>query len=123
MTHAYFLGEGGAERVQPIASTPRGFVEEWLTAPWEEVGPWSEQNYGLLAIHERLRGDKPAGEFLRTSSCEEPHVVEVGLLDYSVSGLEPVPEMYFKVQSSAPGVFHLLEVGDSPSEGCEPRED
>lgn len=52
----------GVRQVEPIAPTPRDFVEEWLAAPWKQVAQWSE-SASLEAAHNRLHRDDAMGDF------------------------------------------------------------
>ena len=41
------------QRIEPIALSPKDFVDEWLSSRWEEITQWSEP--GLGEVHKRLR--------------------------------------------------------------------
>lgn len=51
-----------AKQVEPIAPTPRDFVEEWLAGPWNQVRQWSE-SASLQAAHDRLQRRDGRGDF------------------------------------------------------------
>jgi len=44
-------------RIPPVAVSPRDFVDEWVTSPWEQASEWSspDNTAALKKIHERLR--------------------------------------------------------------------
>ena len=118
----YRLTAKEGARVQPVARSPRSFVEEWLTSPWPEAAAWSDGDRLLKGIHDGLFGEAPSGEFLRTASCDEPRTFQVAIRNYEVrSGLDVknVPELYFKVVSSEPGTYLILDAADAPYDGCE----
>jgi hypothetical protein len=41
-----------AQRIEPIATTPQGFVDEWLRAPWGEISRWSDP--ALESLHDEI---------------------------------------------------------------------
>ena len=45
----YLIDGDRVRRIDPVALSPRDFVDEWLTSDWEEIGPWSAS----LASHRR----------------------------------------------------------------------
>jgi hypothetical protein len=65
----HFLIDGDqVRRVDPVALSPRDFVDEWLTRPWNESAAWSE-SLKLLMWHGKLHA--VGGEFAGPSlHCE-----------------------------------------------------
>ena len=37
------MKEGNVVRTQPVAKSPRDFVDEWIASPWEEASKWCEK--------------------------------------------------------------------------------
>jgi hypothetical protein len=62
--YRYAVDDDTVRRVQPIATDGRGFVDEWLQAPWSEATDWSlpEGLAGFEKAHEAFeRSQKNAG--------------------------------------------------------------
>ncbi len=71
-------------RVQPVALTPRDFVDEWIQSGWAQAAAWSSPNDTTLANwHERLRGkDAPFHDFQSVRACSgTAHGFEVAVAD------------------------------------------
>jgi hypothetical protein len=69
----HFLVQGDrVRRVQPVAESPRDFVDEWITTPWSEARSWTEPTArdGLHRTHDRWNKSKPDGlEFEAARRC------------------------------------------------------
>jgi len=78
----HFLIDGArVQRVQPVALTPRDFVDEWIRSPWQQASRWSApHNKTLHRWHERLRGkDSPIYdyEFIAARACSDAASYEI----------------------------------------------
>jgi len=105
----YILDGDEVKRIEPIALSPRDFVEEWLTRPWTEIAEWSEP--GLAGWHTRLHRDLVSGEFDSVKRCAEPGAWQVSI------GFDGKTE-YFSLLDRGRGRYRMLRVGDLPQPDC-----
>lgn len=123
----------GVRRIEPIALNARGFVEEWLSAPWSESEAFSEQGAtsSLHAIHNQF--ERPAEsqtEFVTHSygpvrACHAAGIfqVEIGsTLKKSVPGKpggesQRLPVHYFHVREIKDG-YLMLSAPTEPDPTC-----
>jgi hypothetical protein len=76
---------GRVQRIQPIATNARGFVEEWLAAPWVESKLFSaqESDRAMQSVHDRFEvSPKSDNEFIShhygpVRSCSTPKTFQV----------------------------------------------
>lgn len=97
-------------QVDPIAPTPRDFVEEWLSAPWKDSAPRSESP-ALEIWHRKLHRDDGMGDFpdppLRCSS--DPELWQIGIRLHGVS-----TETFYLVRWRQPDRFTMSEIAEHP---------
>jgi hypothetical protein len=100
----------GVKQVEPIAPTPRDFVEEWLSAPWKQIANWSE-SVSLESWHSKLHRDDGRGDFPDPPvACRnEPDLWEIGIRLHGVEG-----ETYYLVRWRQPDHFMMVAIGDGP---------
>ncbi|WP_257386428.1 hypothetical protein, partial [Tahibacter caeni] len=60
----YAVNGTAVERVAPVASSPRGFVDEWLVSPWAQAQRWSAADTALRAAHAQLQSLRKGGATL-----------------------------------------------------------
>jgi hypothetical protein len=106
-------------RTNPIALSPRSFVDEWLNHSWSESFKWSEEPTALLATwHKKLHADYVSGEFVaptqRCSKTLDLWQVGIGL----VSPKTDSPETYFLVRWKQPHQFTMVLISSQPSSDC-----
>ncbi len=110
---------GVVHRVGPIATNSRGFVEEWLSAPWEELSEVTaaEGASDLQAVHESFEHWKKSdSEFVShrygpVRACANAGVFQVEInskLDTIDPGKpggdsKPLPSRYFHVREGKDG--------------------
>jgi hypothetical protein len=100
-------------RIDPVALSPRGFVEEWIATGWREAANWSEG-----ANRPRLRDwhqqKHPAGEFgYPTHHCvQRPDLWQVSI------EAESGAATYFLVRWRPPYRFSLLDIDTRPWPDC-----
>jgi len=92
-------------RVDPVALSPRDFVEEWLTLPWAESARWSATPV-LKRGYDKQHPD-PGGLFGETMHCGTPDLWQVTLSD-----------TYFLVRWRPPYRFTMVGIGDDPWPRC-----
>jgi hypothetical protein len=100
----------GAQQVEPLAPTPRDFVEEWLAAPWKQVAQWSE-SASLEAAHNRLHRDDGMGDFPDppVQCSTDPTLWQIGIRLHAAEG-----KTYYLVRWRQPDHFTLADVADHP---------
>ena len=110
--HYTVLGDR-AEQVDPIATTPRDFVEEWLGSPWAQSAGRSD-SASLKSWHQRLHREDGMGDFpgptLRCSG--DPDLWQVS------THLHDSPEMYYLVRRRQPDHFAMAGVSERPYPEC-----
>ncbi len=102
-----------ATQVDPIASLPRDFVVEWLSAPWEESRTRSEVA-ALEAPHAKLHrtdgvGDFPEATFRCSTGAD---LWQVG------THLYEGPKRYFRVRWRSPYNFAMVDISETPYPDC-----
>jgi len=98
------------KQVDPIAPTPRDFVEEWLSAPWKQSAARSESS-ALEIWHRKLHRDDGMGDFpdppLQCST--DPELWQIGIK------LHGVPtETYYLVRWRQPDRFTMSAIAEHP---------
>ena len=107
----HYLADGDkAKRVEPIALTPTGFVEEWLTRPWTEIAPWSEPQ--LAEWHQKLHKDYVSGEYDTLRRCAEAGQWQVSI------NFSDDQNTYFSVLDGGDKRFRMLNVSEKPRPDC-----
>jgi hypothetical protein len=99
---------GSVKQVDPIAPTPRDFVEEWLSAPWKESAARSA-SVSLETWHRKMHRDDGMGDFpdppLQCSS--DPELWQIGIR------LHGVPtEAFYLVRWRQPDHFTMTAVAE-----------
>jgi hypothetical protein len=120
-------------RIEPIATNARGFVEEWLSAPWNESLAFLAQDAApaLRLVHDQFaHPDKPDTEFVMHSygpvrACSTPEVFQVQInskLDKIVPGKpggesKSLPAYYFHVREIRDG-YLMISASMEPDPAC-----
>ena len=101
------------QQIDPIAPTPRDFVEEWLDAPWARSAGWSESPAQLKTWHDRLHRNDGMGDFPGPAlNCSQPGVWQVS------THLHDAPERYFLVRWKQPDHFTMIAISDRANPDC-----
>jgi hypothetical protein len=102
-----------ATQTDPIAPTPRDFVEEWLAASWQDSASRSNSP-ALSQWHARLHRDDGQGDYPEPAlACAaDPALVEIA------THLEGLPEHYFLVRTKQSLRFSMADVGDHAFPDC-----
>jgi hypothetical protein len=109
----YSLAPDAVKRIDPIALSPRDFVEEWLSEPWEQSRRWSQPSAHVVL--RKVHHDTGPNEFIDpTRHCRTPDLWQVGL--GSSDGEKP--PVYYLIRWRPP--YHFTMVGASPHSypGC-----
>lgn len=129
--HRYQADERlGVHRIQPIAINARGFVEEWLDAPWSEAEGFLSQGAApaLQQVHHLFeRPVKLDAEFVSYSygpvrACDAPKTFQVQM-DPTLIRLrpqyesQPLPIRYFQVRQTENG-YLMVSAPTEPAPTC-----
>jgi len=101
------------QRIQPVAVSPRDFVDEWISSPWKEASKWSASSEleGLRKEHERAR--KTVGEYDSVRKCtDRPDRYQIALGNENNNRL-----MYFLVTGNE-AQYTMDAVSDSSQAQC-----
>jgi len=100
------------ERTDPIAATPRDFVEEWLAAPWPESAARSD-TAGLEQWHRRLHRDDGMGTF------PDPAVRCSDKIWMIATHLRDAPTFYFRVRLAGDNFrYSMAAISDARFADC-----
>jgi hypothetical protein len=105
------LREGRLVQTDPIALTPRDFVEEWLSLPWSESGPRSEGE-GLKEWYDRLHRTDGQGDFPDAPVRCGADLWMIG------THLHDAPKYYYRVRWVAPYKFTMAGVSETRYADC-----
>lgn len=98
------------KQVEPIAPTPRDFVEEWLSAPWSQSLNLSE-TASLEFWHAKFHRDDGMGDFpdAPVKCSNEPNLWQIGIRLHGVEG-----ETYYLIRWRQPDHFTMAAIADHP---------
>jgi hypothetical protein len=116
----HFLIDGDrVRRIDPVALSPRDFVDEWLTQNWNASATWSASPM-MQQWHRRLHADFVAGHFSDvTMHCQTPDLWQVTFQPKNAQkNFEPEPKVYFLVRWRPPYHFTMVNVVDKPWPLC-----
>jgi hypothetical protein len=115
----FFIEGDRARRVDPVALSPRDFVDEWMTRPWNESAAWSESPT-LRQWHRELHADFVAGRFIDASMrCQTPDLWQVTVEpDNAAKNFQPGAKLYFLVRWLPPYHFTMMSISDKPWPRC-----
>ncbi len=100
-------------QVDPVAPTPRDFVDEWLAAPWTESAARADSP-ALRQWRQKLHRDDDEGDF-----PDDPiHCTNDPDLWQIATHLQDQPKHYFLVRWQRPDRFTMLQIGDQPLSDC-----
>lgn len=111
--HYSTKGAGPPKRIDPVALSPRDFVEEWLGNDWNSMRLRTETALGNW--HRRLR--KVGTQFVRpTSHCAAtPDLWQVGV---ELDGPEPQRLVWFLIRWKPPYRFTMVRINNEASPAC-----
>ncbi len=116
----FVIDQDFVRRIDPVALSPRDFVDEWLTQPWPEIAAWSDDASvkTLQEWHQKLHKDFISAEFgYPTMHCRQrPDLwqVSINFADYG----EPELNRYFLVRWRPPYRFTMFQISEHPSPDC-----
>ncbi len=113
----YSLTPERAERIDPVALSPRDFVDEWLAEPWEQSRQRSQPSD--IAALRKAHHDAGRDEFIEpTQHCRTPDLWQVGL-GSSENKKAPV---YYLVRWRPPYHFTMVRVSQQPFPACSEKD-
>jgi hypothetical protein len=109
----YEIHDAEVTQTDPIAPTPRDFVEEWLAPPWQDSAGRSDSP-ALREWHAKLHREDGQGDYPEPAlGCgNDPSLIEIA------THLEDSPMHYFLVRTKQPLRFTMASVGDHPLADC-----
>lgn len=122
----YSIDGDKVKRIDPVALSPRDFVEEWLQQPWQQSRLWTQPSarVALAKAHENAGGN----EFIQpTRYCRARDLWQVGLhlltcrenISPAHSSLcEKKAPVYYLVRWRPPYRFTMVQVLHHPASGC-----
>jgi hypothetical protein len=110
----YALRRGVMIQVDPIAPSPRDFVEEWLTSKWTQSSAWSESK-SLEPWHAKLHREDGMGDFPDPTQHCSTHsdLWQVGIKLHDVPG-----ETWYLVRARPPDHFSMVSISNQPDPDC-----
>jgi hypothetical protein len=132
--YRYRIGERGqVHRVQPIAANARGFVEEWLEAPWNEsesfLAPEADPSLKLVYA-EYHRSDKSQDEYTSHTYGPVRACSTAGLFQVQINSTHerivpgkpggdsaPLQPLYFHVHETRNG-YLMVSAPTEPDRAC-----
>jgi hypothetical protein len=114
----YVIDGDDVRRIDPVALSPRDFVDEWLRSSWNESAGWSISP-SLRHSYQKMQSDYISGEFSPTMHCRTPDLWQVTLTPQdSKHNFKEEPEVYFLVQWNPPYHFTMMNVSNKPWPLC-----
>lgn len=115
----YRVSGDTVERIQPIATNGRGFIDEWLQEPWNSAKQWvapdilsvAEKNH---AAFQKTRSDIKSNvgyEYGPVRSCRTSNLYQVEI------DRDPTGPLYYTVRSGK-NSFTLIGIGEKPNPQC-----
>ena len=108
----YSLASDKVTRIDPLALSPREFVDAWLAEDWSESRRWSERPH--LAGLKAANNTRGRNNFMPTRSCSEPDLWQVGM---ESDDNKPAP-VYFLVRWRPPYKFRMVQSSRRPFPNC-----
>jgi hypothetical protein len=106
------IKDARAKQVDPIATTPRDFVEEWISGEWTQSGPRSGST-NLQQAHMKVHRTDGIGDFPDPAvHCKSPDLWQIG------THYHEGPKSYYLVRWTAPYKFTMMDVQDRPFPDC-----
>jgi hypothetical protein len=113
----YTVAGDSLRRTQPVAESPRDFVDEWSRSDWREAREWTDPRTrdGLQSIHERLRNGDHGQAYFTFESIKSCASVADG---FQIEVLRDAPEerWFFHVRGRTR--FLLTAVESRPDSRC-----
>lgn len=119
----YAVSGDTVRRTQPVAVSPRDFVDEWLESPWKTAAGWSSESAsGALreahrAFSRRNQATNPLYEFNSVYKCSGSHVRhQVELVESTGKDFKTESSFYYQVVGD--GTYTMMRVSKTPDPSC-----
>lgn len=119
----YSVIGNAVRRIQPVAVSPRDFVDEWIVSPWQQAAQWSsnptlaELKQAHTVWSRREKSDTSLLEYYSVHRCShrrDRYQVEIG--EETGPKFETARSFYFQVLGD--GVYTMVRVSDKPDARC-----
>jgi hypothetical protein len=124
VVYHYRVIGAAAERIHPVALTPRDFAEEWLTRSWSEAQRWSDP-YGdaeLRDWHRKLHAQSITADFAGMWRCEgtsPEYMIQFDDFDRHLGrGYERIGTVVLLVREEADHRFTMVDAGTERWTDC-----
>jgi hypothetical protein len=117
--YSYRVDGDHVTRVEPIAADARGFVEEWLSAPWDEAKAQTAPDAvaGMMAVHERVaQSNKDANTYVSFSYGPVRPCLMKGQYEVEMIAAPGGPQFY-SVKELQNG-YAMVNYGTTQDERC-----
>jgi hypothetical protein len=118
----YQILANSVKRIQPVAVSPRDFVDEWIISPWSESAAWSSSSSAdlLRQAHEMMsRHEKSNSRLLEYDSvylCSGGDSYQVEVSEATGKKFNIEHSYYFRVSGDGP--FTMTRVTQEPDGNC-----
>jgi hypothetical protein len=117
----YTVNQDTVHRTDPIALSPRNFVEEWINSTRKDIAEWSSSNV-LQKQHHMLKDIR--GEFSPTMHCKTPDLWQVTFNKcIDNKDFDKTSPLYFLVRWRPPYHFTMMDVGKKPWPLCNQKDE
>jgi hypothetical protein len=117
--YRYQVKTNAVKRVGPIATTGRGFVEEWLSMPWDEAKNVTAQEAiaGMKTIHDRLQQeDKDVKTYVGYTYGPVRSCTVKGRYEVEMDA-DPGGPQFYAIQEGKDG-YSMVNFGTTQDERC-----
>jgi len=114
------------QRIQPVAVSPRDFVDEWIISPWDEASHWSaESSLGVLeqahtAMSRSEKSDRTLLEYGSVYHCSQGNCYQVELVESAGPKFENGASVFFQVCGTES--YRMMRVSLVPDPKCNGRD-
>lgn len=113
-------------RIQPIATTPVGFVDSWLQSKWIQAQQWSDPGqFARLqnqhsALESTWKANYPELTYKSARSCSDTHdnyQVQLQVTIYQKQRTDRIKQLYFLIHKTN-HAFTMLAISPHANPGC-----
>ncbi|MGO9589338.1 MAG: GspH/FimT family protein [Candidatus Acidiferrales bacterium] len=118
--HYSVIGDA-VRRNQPVAVSPRDFVDEWIVSPWQQASQWSsnpELRQAHAAWSRREKSATSLLEYYSVQRCADspPEHYQVEVAEETGPKFETARSFYFQVRGN--GDYTMLRISDKSDARC-----
>lgn len=119
----YSVVGDAVQRIQPVAVSPRDFVDEWVVSPWQQASQWSsrsalaELTQAHAELSRRRNSYKSLLEYDSVYRCtDSPEHYQVEMADETAPNFQTARSFYFQMRGN--GDYTMLRVSDKSDARC-----